>query len=242
MRAYWILPNRKQGDEVLASDGSKTFPLREVLDPALRPEGFSHGVPTEILEKCDPKSFSKILFGQVFPKWNGDERLVSISTTAGLDASGRVVHIGLLFFLAATERPTFDVPCDGLPTEDTKHAVALLRRLSTGAEKDAWVQSVRDLIESPPELGPATNIELERSVARFASLYTLGRRGLRRKRAAIGSRAATIVILIVVAFSATLFCLHGGRCPAAPRARPAGEPSVHLRQLSAAPPHPSREW
>src|SRR5450755_4916064 len=114
MRAYWTLPNRNQGDDILATDGAKTFPLREILDPTRRPEGFSHGVPTEILEKCDPGSFPEILFAQTFPGWNGAERLVSISTMAGLDASGRVVHLGLLLFLAGGEEPTFDIPCTGL--------------------------------------------------------------------------------------------------------------------------------
>lgn len=67
MRAYWILPNRDQKDEVPASDGETIRPLREILDPKLRPEGFSHGVPTELLEKCGPQAFAQILFAQRFP-------------------------------------------------------------------------------------------------------------------------------------------------------------------------------
>src|ERR1700730_2830625 len=49
MRIYWILPNRDQEDDFLASDGEKTIPFREVLDPKLRPDGFAHGVPAELL-------------------------------------------------------------------------------------------------------------------------------------------------------------------------------------------------
>jgi hypothetical protein len=61
-----MLPNRKQGDEVPASDGHRAFPLREFLDPALRPLGFSPGVPSELLERCGPEG-SPILFAQRFP-------------------------------------------------------------------------------------------------------------------------------------------------------------------------------
>ena len=50
MPAYWILPNRDQKDEIPASDGETILPLRQILDPKLRPAGFSHGVPTELLE------------------------------------------------------------------------------------------------------------------------------------------------------------------------------------------------
>jgi hypothetical protein len=74
MRAYWILPNRDQKDDILASDGKTILPLRQILDPKLRPEGFSHGVPTELLEKCGPKAFTEILFAQRFPAWLGAKR------------------------------------------------------------------------------------------------------------------------------------------------------------------------
>jgi hypothetical protein len=239
MRAYWILPNRKQGDELLVSDGFKTSPLREVLDPTLRPEGFSHGVPTEILERCDPGSLSEILFAQTFPRWNGDQRLVSISTTAGSDSSGRVVHIGLLLFLDAGERPTFEVPCAGLSSEDAKHATVLLARMTKDAHDDPWVQSVRDLLESSPDLGPATNVELKRSVARFSSLYTLGAGGPRRK-GGMGWRAAAVVIVIAAAISVASVVLHGARCATAPGT--VGEPSADVGQLSPRTSHARREW
>jgi hypothetical protein len=97
MRSWWILPNRGQKDDILASDGERILPLRQILDPKLRPDGFSHGVPTELLEKCGPKAFEQILFAQRFPGWNGDKQLFSVSTPAGIDSSGRVVHLGLLF-------------------------------------------------------------------------------------------------------------------------------------------------
>src|ERR1022692_4975178 len=92
MRTYWILPNRGQKDDILASDGEKTIPFRLILDPKLRPKGFSHGVPAELLEKCGPEAFAEILFAQRFPAWAGDRQLFSVSTPAGLDSSGRVVR------------------------------------------------------------------------------------------------------------------------------------------------------
>ena len=95
MQAYWILPNREQGDEILANDGKHAVPLRQILDPKFRPQGFSHGVPTELLEKCGPKGYSEVLFAQRFLGWNGDKRIFSVLSTAGVDSSGRVVHIGL---------------------------------------------------------------------------------------------------------------------------------------------------
>jgi hypothetical protein len=115
MRAWWILPNRDQRDDVLASDGKTTMPLRQVLDPRLRPEGFSHGVPAELIERCGPKALKEILFAQRFPNWNGNKLLFSISTPAGADSSGRVVHLGLVFILEPHEHPRFELLIRGRP-------------------------------------------------------------------------------------------------------------------------------
>jgi hypothetical protein len=71
MRVYWILPNRDQEDDILASDGGKTIPLREILDPKLRPDGFAPGVPAELLEKVGRKALAEILFAQRSPPGRG---------------------------------------------------------------------------------------------------------------------------------------------------------------------------
>ena len=122
MRAYWILPNRAQKDDLLASDGETILPLRQILDPKLRPEGFSHGVPAELLEKCGPKAFAEILFAQRFPAWNGDKQLFSVSTPPVSTLPGRVVHLGLLFLLEPNERPEFELPYASLSKEDRPYA------------------------------------------------------------------------------------------------------------------------
>jgi len=182
MRAFWILPNRDQGDDVLASDGSRVLPLRDVLEPARRPAGFSHGVPTELLERCPPGQRRELLFAQRFPRWDGAGDLVSVCTTAGVDASGRAVHIGLLLLLGPTEIPIFALTPAGLPEADRPHAAALLRRLTTRDNGDPWVRSLREMLAEPPDRGPVTNVELERSPTPFAARYALGPRGLERKR------------------------------------------------------------
>jgi hypothetical protein len=169
MRTYWILPNRDQKDDILASDGEETIPFRQILDPKLRPEGFSHGVPAELLEKCGPKAFAEILFAQRFPNWNGDGQLFSVSTPAGLDSSGRVVHLGLLFMLEPHERPRFELPYTGLSEEDQASASVLIRRMTSPGSGDSWAQSVCDLSELPFGSRPATNVALDRSVVRFSS-------------------------------------------------------------------------
>jgi hypothetical protein len=197
MRAYWILPNRDQGDEILASDGDAIVPLRRILEPKLRPEGLSHGVPTELLEKCGKEQYSEILFAQRFPGWNGDKELFSLSTTAGVDTSGRVVHIGQLFVLGRGERPAFDLPCTGLPEEDAACARALIRRM-TSATGDPWVTSVRELLELPPTFGPATNVALDRSVVEFHSLYVLGPGGLKKKVTSRKMKWFTGVLLLLI--------------------------------------------
>jgi hypothetical protein len=181
MQAYWILPNRDQKDDILASDGETTVPLRQILDPKLRPEGFSHGVPTELLEKCAPKAFAEILFAQRFPHWNGDKQLFSVSTPAGTDSSGRVVHLGLLFILEPRERPRFELPYGGLSEEDQAYASALIRRMTSSGRGDSWAQSVRALSELRSGSLPATNVALDRSVTRFRSLYVVGPGGLTKK-------------------------------------------------------------
>ena len=130
MRAYWILPNRGQKDDLLASDGEKIIPFRQILDPKLRPKGFSHGVPAELLEKSGPQAFAEILFAQRFPAWDGDRQLFSVSTPAGLDSSGRVVHLGLLFLLEPYERPQFELPYASLSKEDRPYAKGLIHRIA----------------------------------------------------------------------------------------------------------------
>jgi len=199
MRTYWILPNRGQKDDILASDGEKTIPLRQILDPKVLPEGFSHGVPAELLEKCGPKAFAEILFAQRFPAWDGNKQLFSVSTTAGLDSSGRVVHLGLLFLLEAYERPEFELQYASLAKEDRPYAKSLIHRL-TSHSVDLWAQSVRDLSELRSGHRPATNVALDRAVVPFNSLYVAGSRGLTKKTfSRRKSRTTALFFLILFA-------------------------------------------
>jgi len=219
-----MLPNREQRDEVPASDGRRAFPLREFLDPALRPAGFSHGVPAELLEKSGAGE-PRILFAQRFPAWQGDLTLSSVSIPAGADASGRVVHLGLLFILSSGERPRFDVPCSGLPDEDRPHAAALLRRMTTDDGSDVWARSARELLDAPDPPGPATNVALERSVVRFSARYALGADGPRpRFDRLAGARTAGIGVLIVVGVTAVVLSLRTEGCRA--RSHSAAEPGA----------------
>jgi hypothetical protein len=213
MRAYWILPNREQEDEISASDGEMIVPLRRILDPKLRPDGFSHGVPTELLEKCGPKAFTDILFAQRFADWNGDKQLFSVSTVAGLDSSGRAVHLGLLFILGPHERPAFELPFAGLPDQDRPYARALIHRMTSSGQRDPWVQSVRDLVELSPDSRPATNVALDRSVVRFHSLYVIGRDGLIRRAHPRHWRTAAVIVLILFAAAGVWLCVHGTSWP-----------------------------
>ncbi|MGO8857366.1 MAG: hypothetical protein ACLQBA_14945 [Candidatus Binataceae bacterium] len=211
MRAYWILPNRDQSDAILASDGETVRPLRQILDPKLRPEGFSHGVPTELLEKCGPKGLAEILFAQRFPGWNQDKQLFSVSTPAGLDSSGRVVHLGLLFILEPHERPRFELPYAGLSKEDQAYASVLIHRLTSSRRGDSWAQSVRDLIELPADSRPATNVALDRSVVRFYSPYVVGPGGL-IKKAVNWRKPGTSVSMLLILFAIVGVCLSIRAC------------------------------
>ena len=204
MQAYWILPNRDQKDDILASDGETTVPLRQILDPKLRPEGFSHGVPTELLEKCAPKAFAEILFAQRFPHWDGDKQLFSVSTPAGTDSSGRVVHLGLLFILEPHERPRFELPYASLSEEDQTYASALIHRMTSSGRNDSWAQSVRALSELRSDSRPATNVALDRSVVRFRSLYVVGPGGLTKKSLNWRNPRKTAIISLI------LFIVMGG--------------------------------
>ena len=216
MRAYWILPNRDQEDEVLASDGKTIRPLRQILDPRSRPDGFSHGVPTELLEKAGPSGLAEILFAQRFPGWHGDQELFSVLTTAGRDASGRVVHIGLLFVLEAHERPSFALSYAALSDEDQPYARALIGRLTSAAKGDAWAQSVHDLLELPSDIGPATNVALDRSAVPFDSLYVFRPGGL-IKKAANRMKWTALILLIVLAILGLWFSVHAKNCSVALR-------------------------
>ena len=188
MRAYWILPNRDQGDVVLASDGERTVPLRQILDPELRPDGFSHGIPTEVLETCGPAGLDEVLFAQCFPAGSDGTRLASVFTPAGVDSSGRVVHLGLLYFLGPGERPDFALPYARLPPDDRAHASALISRMTDRGRGDPWAASVHELFGLPRLPGPATNVELTRSVTPFHALYALGRGGLTKISRSIAPR------------------------------------------------------
>jgi hypothetical protein len=206
MHAYWILPNREQSDDIFASDGETIRPLREILDPKLRPEGLSLGVPTELLEKCGPGAFADILFAQRFPGDNGAGQVVSVSSTAGLDSSGRVIHIGLLFVLEADERPRFELSYLGLCEADKVYASTLNRRLRSAGVDDSWAQSVRDLIELPSAVGGASNVALDRSVVPLRSLYVLGPGGLTKKVASRLRWLRTAIVLLIVFAIAGVWC------------------------------------
>ena len=213
MRAYWVLPNREQRNEILASDGEKTRPLRQILDPKLRPAGFSHGVPTELLEKTDPKRFSEILFAERFPGWQGDSQLCFLTTPAGLDSTGRVVHLGLLFILDARERPRFELSVADLSNQDKPYANALLQRMTSATPEDAWAKSARELFDLSSDGGPATNVALERATVPLHSLYSLGPNGL-TKRVANPSktRIAAIIVIIIFAIAGALFSARAKSC------------------------------
>jgi len=194
MRAYWILPNRDQGDDLLASDGKTIVPLKEILDPTLRPRGFSHGIPSEILEKYD--RVEEILFAQRFPGWGEGKQLFCVSSPAGLDATGRFVHLGLLLILQGNERPRFDLSCASLSERDQSYAKALLERLRS--PRDPWARSVRELSDLPTVSRPASNVALNRSVVPFLSLYEAGREGVTRKSAFWRKSLTAAAILILI--------------------------------------------
>jgi len=198
MRAYWILPNREQRDDILASDGKTVAPLRQILDPRARPQGFSHGIPAEILEKCGPQAFEQVLFAQRFPAWDGGKQLFSIFSTAGFDSTGRVVHLGLLFVLEPDEQPRFELTCASLPKADQVYARTLINRMRSTGANDAWARSVRELSELPPSRGPATNVLLERSSARFYSLYSAGPGGLAPKPAIWRKPLAVSIVSLIL--------------------------------------------
>jgi hypothetical protein len=188
--------------------------LREFLLPALRPAGFSHGVPAELLEKSGPGE-SRVLFVQRFPAWQGDRTLSSVFIPAGADVSGRVVHLGLIFVLPSGERPRFDMPYSGLSDEDRPYAAALLRRMTTDDGSDVWARSARELLDGPDPPGPATNVELERSVVRFSSRYALGADGLMpRFDWLAGARMAGIGFLVAVVVMAVVLGLRAAGCRA----------------------------
>jgi len=207
VRSYWILPNRDQRDDLLACDGEKVVPLRQLIEPRLRPGGFSHGVPSELLEKCGPKQLARILFAQSFPNWRDHQRLFSVLTPAGVDSSGRVVHLGVVFILDPHERPSFDLSYAGLPEADQAYARALLRRLASPRRGDSWAHSVLELIELPAGRGPATNVELQRALVPFYSLYALGPSGLIKSNAPWRKlRSRSVIVLIVLAVLGVCLC------------------------------------
>jgi hypothetical protein len=220
MRAYWILPNRNQSDAILASDGHDILPLRQILDPKLRPDGFSHGVPTELLEKCGPKAREEILFAQRFPGWNEDKTIFCLSSPAGIDSSGRAVHLGLLFILEPGERPQFELPSTGLSKEDRVHASGLIRRMASSRRDDIWAQSVHDLIEFRSDREPATNVALKRSVVHFHPLYAVGPGGSLKKLHWRRPHTTAIALLIFLAVLGV--CLSVRACEQSSR------PAVHL--------------
>ncbi len=217
MRAYWILPNRDQGDVVLASDGETTVPLRQILDPELRPDGFSHGIPTEVLETCGPAGLDEVLFAQCFPAGSDGTRLASVFTPAGVDSSGRVVHLGLLYFLGPGERPDFALPYARLPPDDRAHASALISRMTDRGRGDPWAASVHELFGLPRLPGPATNVELTRSVTPFHALYALGRGGLTKiaehRPASLSAKIMVSTVLVVVGVSVSVSARHCAELP-----------------------------
>jgi len=229
MQAWWILPNRDQRDDILASDGETVLPLRQILDPKLRPEGFSHGVPSELLEKYRPHDTPQILFAQKFPGWNGSRDLFCLSSPAGEDSSGRVVHLGLLFILEPHERPRFDLSYTALPEDDQAFAKTLLHRMTAPGRYDLWARSVRELAERPPIDGPAVNVALERSAVRFDPLYAAGPHGPVRKAGILRRQTMSAVVFLILCAAAGAWLAERGCGQSAP---PAVETGVSIWHLS----------
>jgi len=109
MRAYWILPNRAQKDDLFVSDGEKIVPFRRFSIPSSALRDFRTAYRAEMLEN-GARTHSRRFCCATVPAWNGDKQLFSVSTPAGLDSSGRVVHLGLLFLLEPTNVRSSNCP------------------------------------------------------------------------------------------------------------------------------------
>ena len=119
-------------------------------------------------------------------------------TTAGLDSSGRVVHLGLLFLFEPNERPEFELRYASLCKEDWPYAKDLLHQLASPGGSDHWAQSVRDLSELRSGRRPATNIALDRSVVPFDSLYVASPGGLVKKTASRRKPRGTAIVFLIL--------------------------------------------
>jgi len=225
MQAWWILPNRDQNDDILGCDGKTILPLREILDPKLRPPGFSHGVPAELLEKYGPQDVPQILFAQKFPVWNRNRDMFCLSSPAGEDSSGRIVHLGLLFILEPHERPRFDLSYTALSEEDQAFAKTLLHRMTSPGRADLWARSVRELGERPFRSGAETNVALERSAVRFDSFYVAGPHGPIRKAGILRKQTMSAVVFLILCAAAGAWLVERG---CGQSTRPAVETGVSI--------------
>jgi len=217
MRAWWILPNRDQRDEILASDGKTILPLRQIIDPKLRPEGFSHGVPTELLEKCGPKVFKEILFCATVSRLEWRQADLFRIDNCGIDSSDEWFTSGSCSFSNRMNARDSSCPYAGLPEEDRPYARALVHRLTSSGPGDVWAQMLRDLGELPSGSGPATNVALDRSVVRFNSLYVVGPGGSIRKAALRRLQMTAIVLLILFAVIGGWISVHACEHPRGPQ-------------------------
>ena len=182
MRAYWILPNRDQSDDILASDGETIGAAATDSRPEAAPGGVFARRTDGAAGEMRTSLRARFCLRNGSPTGMETSSCFRVSTPAGVDSSGRVVHLGLLFILEPHERPRFDLPYAGLPEED--QAYAQRSDSSNDVIRSAAISGRRayaTLANCPPAARPATNVALERSVVRFHSLYIAGPGGLIRK-------------------------------------------------------------
>lgn len=199
MEAFWILPNRhqKQSLEVLSPEGIRNF--REVISPAERPPGLALGIPAEVYNKT--QEVDKILLCQYFPEWRPHKNLLLISSPAGTDQNGRIVHLSLMMILSSGERPVFNIQTEGMSLEDKSYADNLLHRLKEPGDHDLWRESVLTLLKKLLQLSRNTiNIDLKFSTIDFAALYELDQQGILKKK----SKATILIPFLLLAIVSLL--------------------------------------
>ncbi len=161
------------------------------------PRGFPMACRRKFWRSADQRLSKRFCLRNGFREWNGGKQLFSVSTPAGVDATGRVVHLGLLFILDPHERPRFELSYRSLAEEDQTYASALLHRMAS--PRDSWAQSVRELSELPSGSRPSTNVALHRSVVTVPFSLRGGPGGLTRKATSWQSLATTVILLILFA-------------------------------------------
>jgi hypothetical protein len=186
----WILPDRRQSDELNVIWRGSKYRLSEVIDVRKLPRELVLGVPEELVIKYGP---GKLIYAQLIRE--DREQFLSLSSCCGVDKEGRIVHLTYLEVTALSDKPVLDWPTEGLPEECSTQATDIKKRIEL--RTDIWARGIWRMLrvaDRTRSIRSFANIETRK--AQFPPVWTPQKVRGRRIQLILGLVAAAVAAIV----------------------------------------------